>query len=180
MSQLREGSQDAYTEIYNRYKWLLHSHAYKKLGDRDAANDLIQELFTNLWTKRKDISLTSTLSAYLYTSVYNRVINVYEHRQVETKYIDSLVEYANNYVDSTDYLIREKQFTEIIEKEIALLPPKMREIFELSRKRHATHKEIAETLNISEATVTKQIKNALKILKVRLGLVIYLFLITRF
>jgi RNA polymerase sigma-70 factor (family 1) len=179
VSQLREGSQDAYTEIYNRYKWLLHAHAYKKLGDRDAANDLIQELFTSIWTKRGDIFLTSTLSAYLYTAVRNRVLNIIEHRQVESKYIDSLMAYADGYVSATDHLIREKQLTEIIDKEIAALPSKMREIFELSRKSHATHKEIAEQLNISEQTVTKQIKNALKILRVRLGLMIYVFLITR-
>jgi RNA polymerase sigma-70 factor (ECF subfamily) len=176
---LREGSQDAYTEIYNRYKWLLHTHAYKKLGDRDAANDVIQELFTNLWTKREDIFLTSTLSAYLYTATRNSILNIIEHRQVESKYIDSLMDYTNGYVAATDHLVREKQLTEIIEKEIAALPSKMREVFELSRKSHLTHKEIAEHLGISEETVKKQVKNALKILRVRLGLLIYAILLTR-
>jgi len=178
VSLLREGSQDAYTEIYNRYKWLLHTHVYKKLGDRDAANDVIQDLFTSLWTKREDIFLTSTLSAYLYTAVRNRILNLIEHRQVESKYIDSLMDYANGYVAATDHLVREKQLMEIIEKETAALPSKMREVFELSRKSHLTHKEIAGHLGISEETVKKQIKNALKILRVRLGIVLYIILIT--
>lgn len=179
VSLLREGSKEAYTEIYNRYKWLLHTHAYKKLGDRDAANDLIQELFASLWTKRGDIYLTSTLSAYLYTAIRNRVLNIIEHRQVETKYIDSLADFAAGYTAATDHLIRERQLTALIEKEIAALPPKMREVFQLSRKSHLTHNEIAQHLNISEQTVKKQIKNALKILRVRLGLVLYIVLITR-
>ncbi|OOQ56727.1 RNA polymerase sigma factor [Mucilaginibacter pedocola] len=180
VSLLREGNKDAYTEIYNRYKWLLHAHAYKKLGDRDAANDLVQELFTSLWTRRGDIVLISTLSAYLYTAVRNRVLNMMEHKQVESKYIDSLAAYTSNYVAGTDHLVREKQLMAIIETEIAALPPKMREVFELSRKSHLSHKEIAEQLNISEETVKKQVKNALKVLRVRLGLVLYIFLLVKF
>ncbi|TSJ36411.1 RNA polymerase sigma-70 factor [Mucilaginibacter corticis] len=179
VSLLQEGDENAYVEIYNRYKWLLHTHAYKKLGDRDAANDIVQDLFTSLWSKREDVFITTTLSAYLYTAVRNRVLNIIEHRTVETKHIDSLLNYASGYVAATDYLVREKQLAAIIEKEIAALPPKMREVFELSRKSHLTHREIAEKLDISEETVKKQVKNALKILRVRLGLLIYIVLITQ-
>ena len=62
----------------------------------------------------------------------------------------------------------------IIENEIANMPGKMREIFELSRKSHLSHREIAETLGISEKTVKNQVNNALKILRTRLGLLNYL------
>ena len=177
---LQEGSEDAYTEIYNRYKWLMHTHAYKKLGDRDEANDLIQELFTSLWVRRKDIVLTSTLSAYLYTSIRNKVLNIIEHRQVESKYINSLIRFSNQYVSTTDYKVRENLLMEIIEREIAALPPKMRQVFELSRKSHLNHKDIAEHLGISEETVKSQVKNALKVLRVRLGLFFYILLLVKF
>ena len=176
---LREGSSEAYIEIYNRYKWLLHTHAYKKLGDREATNDLIQELFTSLWMKRSDLSVTSTLSAYLFTAVRNRVLNIMAHDSVQSKYLDSLLAYANRYETPTDHLVREKQLMVIIEKEIAALPPKMRDVFELSRKSHLTHKQIAEHLHISEQTVTKQIKNALSILRKRLGVWLYILLLLR-
>src|ERR1700744_1879749 len=179
ISLFQEGNEDAYIEIYNRYKWLLHAHAYKKLGDRDAANDIVQDLFTSLWLKRHDVFISTTLSAYLYTAVRNRVLNIIEHKAVESKHIDSLLEFANGYVAATDHLVREKQLMEIIEKEIADLPPKMREVFELSRKSHLSHREIAEQLNVSEETVKKQVKNALKILRIRLGLLAYIVLITR-
>lgn len=179
ISLLREGDEDAYTEIYNRYKWPLHAHAYKKLGDRDAANDVVQDLFTNLWLKREDVFLTTTLSAYLYTSIRNRVLNIIEHRVVESKYMDSLVEFVKDFVPPADHLVRQNELRAIIDKEISALPPKMREVFELSRKSNLTHKEIALQLSISEQTVTKQIKNALKILKIRLGLIVYIVLISR-
>ncbi|CAM3795278.1 RNA polymerase sigma factor [Mucilaginibacter galii] len=179
ISLLREGNEEAYTEIYNRYKWLLHTHAYKKLGDRDAANDIVQDLFTNLWLKREDIFLNTTLSAYLYTSIRNRVLNIIEHRIVESKYMDSLSAFVKDFVPPADHLVRQNEFSAIIDKEIAALPSKMREVFELSRKSYLTHKEIAEKLGISEQTVTKQIKNALKVLRIRLGLIAYIILISR-
>lgn len=177
---LREGRQDAFTEIYNRYKWLLHTHAYKKLGDREAANDLVHELFANLWNQRSTLFLTATLSAYLYTAIRNRALNVIEHRMIESRYADSLMRFANTYEAATDHLAREKQFMAAIEKEILALPPKMRQIFELSRKGHLSHKEIADTLHLSEQTVTRQIKNALRILRIRLRFVLFIAMITGF
>ncbi|MNI91450.1 RNA polymerase sigma factor [compost metagenome] len=57
----------------------------------------------------------------------------------------------------------------LITSEIAKLPAKMREVFELSRLEDLSHREIAERLNISESTVKKQVQNALKILKARLS-----------
>ena len=177
VSLLRGGSKEAYTEIYNRYKWLLHTHIYKKLGNREEVNDLIQDVFTTLWTRREELFITTSLAAYLYTIVRNKALNLLEHRNVELKYIHSLTEFANTYVAVTDHLVREKQFKAIIEKEIAGLPPKMRQVFELSRKSDLSHREIAEILGISEETVKKQIKNALKTLRVKLGTVLYFYLL---
>jgi len=57
-----------------------------------------------------------------------------------------------------------------------MLPPKMREVFELSRKEHLNHREIAWKLEISEQTVSKQITNALRILKLKIGVLAYLAL----
>ena len=63
------------------------------------------------------------------------------------------------------------QILEIVEAEIKNLPPRMREIFELSRKDNLSHKEIAERLNLSEQTVKKQVQNALKVIKNKVPIV---------
>ena len=76
----------------------------------------------------------------------------------------------------TDHRIREKQLTELINKGIADLPDKMREIFELSRKNSLSHKQIAAQLNLSEQTVKKQVNNALRILRTKLGTMLFLSL----
>jgi RNA polymerase sigma-70 factor (ECF subfamily) len=178
LTLLQQGDKEAYAEIYDRYKNLLYAHAYKKLGDPEEVKDVLQELFAYLWNKRADIPVTMNLSGYLYAGIRNRILNLLSHKQVENKYIASIQQFIQEGAYTTDLAIREKEFAELIQKEIDLLPPKMREVFLLSRFAHLTHQEIAEKMSISEQTVAKQVTNALKILRGRLGpLFILLFFV---
>lgn len=171
---LKRGDAAAYTVIYNRYFNELYLHAYQRLRDKDEAQDVIHELFAGLWNKRETITIKSSLAAYLYTAVRNRIMDVIAHQQVETKYVSSLQNFLEAGYCVTDHQVRERLLAALIEKEIAELPSKMREVFELSRKKVLSHKEIAAELNISEQTVRKQINNALKILRSRLGMALFL------
>lgn len=174
---LKAGDKLAYTHIYDRYNWLLHTHAYKKLNDREEAKDVVQGVFMTLWAKRESIELTSNLAGYLYTAIRNQILNLIAHKQVQSKYIDSIADFAEVGTVQADFQVRERELQSIIEREIALLPPKMREIFLMSRKANLTHREIALDLNLSEHTVRTQIRNALRILRVRLGILGFLVLL---
>jgi RNA polymerase sigma-70 factor (family 1) len=168
---LREGNHAAFTEIYNRYAHELLNHAYNQVRGREEAKDIIHQVFTMLWYKRATIKLIPNLPGVLFTSVRNIVLNQVVRQKVQNKYLESVQHFAAHETIVTDHLVREKQLAEIIEKEIALLPPKMREVFELSRKGNLSHKEIAKQLNVSEQTVSKHISNALKILRDKFGII---------
>lgn len=170
ISFLKEGNHEAYTVIYQRYSGVLYMHAYKRLGNREDARDIIQELFTVLWNKRSDFTIHTSLSAYLYTSIRNRIIKEISHKKIENQYLDSLPVHLGNVNVQTDFLVRERELSSIIEKEINCLPTKMRKIFKLSREMYLSHREIAEELDLSEATVKKQVNNALKVLRAKLEL----------
>jgi RNA polymerase sigma-70 factor (family 1) len=171
---LQEGDQGAYNEIYERFKGVLHLHAYKKLGDFEEAKDVIQELFVILWDKRETIPSTTNFSGYLYQMLRNKIFDIISHKAVESRYIASIKNFFDVGHATTDYRVRERDLTARIESEINNLPPKMREVFILSRKNQLSHKEIAQELSISESTVKNQIKSALKILRVRLGILFYI------
>jgi len=162
---LKEGNHAAYAELYKRYYRLLFVHAYKRLGDEDHAKDIIQELFTKIWEKRETFYLKSSFSGYFFTSINNRIIDHFLKEGVKEKYINSFACFLEQGESKADYLVREKQLAALIENEIGQLPQKMREIFELSRKHHLSHKEIAERLSLSEKTVDRQVSNALMRLK---------------
>lgn len=174
VSLLREGKQGAYTEIFNRYFQLLFVFAYKKLRDEDLAKDLVQEVFLKLWENRdKQLPDVVNLPAYLHVALRNKIISIFVHQNVKNKYVDFLSNYMVNSrsVDS-DSLIREKQLSEYIEKQIQALPKKMRRIFEMSRKGHLSHREIATALETSENNVSTQIMNAIRILKTKLSMIL--------
>lgn len=162
---LSEGSQASYTVIYDRYSELLFRHAYNMLEDRAEAEDVIQEVFLMLWTKRTEMTGTRSLSAYLYSSVRNRILNHLSHQKVIDKYLSNTIPPATGY--ATDERLREKELAAVIEKELAAMPPKMREIFLLSRDQQLSHKSIGEALNISDKTVKQQVYKAVKLLKGR-------------
>lgn len=168
---LINGNRAAFTEIHNRYSVILYTYAYKKLRNREEAQDVVQEVFVKLWNNRLEIQLHTNLAGYLYNAVRNKAFDIFAHQKIELKYINSLQNYIAASPTVTDYLIREKQISALIDKEIAALPPRMREVFELSRKNHLSHKQIATLLNIAEPTVTTQIKRALRVLRLKLGLV---------
>lgn len=170
---VKEGDHAAFTEIYLRFINPLFIHAFNRLKDEQGAQDIIQELFTVLWEKRQTIQITS-LSSYLYSAVRNRILDTLAHEQLVTKHKNALPSFIKSERYVTDYRIRERQLAEIIEKEVAALPNKMREVFELSRKQQLSHSEIAEKLGISEQSVRSHVKNALRILRVRLGIAIFI------
>lgn len=174
-SFMKRGSSEAFEEIFRRYNRLLYTHAYNKLRDREEAKDIVQEVFANLWSKSQQYELSTTnLSGYLYASVKNRIFDILSKKRSASNYLLSLQDYIDQHDLQTDYRVREQQLQGIIEKAIDSLPPRMKLVFELSRKEHLSHKEIAQQLNISDQTVTDQIKKALKILRTKLGIMLYL------
>lgn len=166
---LKQGSEAAFAEIYERYWARLFLHARKLLRDDEEARDVIQEVFTQFWQRAASVDISVTLSSYLYKIVRNRILDHIRHRKVVNDYLSSIIQFMEEGVPLTDLDLREKELSALIEKEIRALPEKMRHIFELSRKQHLSYREIAESLGISEHTVKSQVSNALRILKSKTG-----------
>jgi len=176
---LKESDHSAYQEIYERYFHLLFVHALKKVRDEEQAKDVVQDVFANLWFKREFNLPNSNLAGYLFTSVRNKIFDLFAHQKVATKYLDSLSNYLQSHQGiPTDHRIREDELAIYIEQQIQMLPPNMKKIFEMSRKQELSHKEIAKELSTTENNVSKQLNNALRALKTKLGILIILALVT--
>ncbi|TDQ11151.1 RNA polymerase sigma-70 factor (ECF subfamily) [Pedobacter metabolipauper] len=165
LSLFKEGDRDAFKMIYERYWQLLFVSACKVLKDEDEAKDVVQEVFMSFLNRGKDIEINSSISVYLYSAVRYKVFDYLSRQKVRDNHKESVINYVSQVSYSTDRTLIEKEIIAEIEKEIKNLPEKMREVFELSRKDELSYKQIAETLNISDKTVKKQISNAIKLLK---------------
>ncbi|SOD15338.1 RNA polymerase sigma-70 factor, ECF subfamily [Pedobacter xixiisoli] len=171
---LQKGDRVAFAELFQRYHQSLYLHAKKMLRDSDEAKDVVQEVFAAIWSKRETLALSGEVAPYLYGATRNRILNIMAHQQVVSKYADSITAFMELGVSYTEDQFREKELAQIIEREIASLPDKMREVFELSRKEELSYKEIAERLNISEHTVKKQAQRALKILRLKIRVALFI------
>lgn len=166
---LKEGDEVAFTEIYTRHWKLIYTHVYKMLRDEDEAKDVVQEVFGNLWIKAASIKNNLNIAGLLYTAARNKVFDLIEKNKVRSDYIGEIANFMSDHSTEKIDTIDEKRILEILEREIQTLPPKMKAIFELSRKENLSHKEIAVRLRISEQTVKKQVQNALKVIKPKLN-----------
>lgn len=177
---VNDGDQLAFREIYQRYFPVMHVHAFKRIDDNEAVKDMLQDVFTAFWHNRAEIHVKRSLSAYLYAAVRYKTTNYLLQQSTANKYLDSL----QHHVDAldtvqADFGIRHKELSQIIESEINALPPAMRQIFVMSRVELMSHRDIASTLQLSDQTVRTQIKKALRILRRRLPLMVYIILCSK-
>ena len=144
---------------------------------RKKLKDAVQDVFLWLLKNKQTLVLKTTLSGYLYKSTLNKIFDIFRHKEIVRKYVEAGEYYIDVNSEDTDYLIREKDIARLIEQEIAAMPPRMKEIYELKRKHYLSTKEIAIQLDISENTVSNQLKKASRHLKTKLGVVIYVLYI---
>ncbi|OOQ57711.1 RNA polymerase sigma-70 factor [Mucilaginibacter pedocola] len=173
---LAESDERALAEIYDRYWAVLYLYATKFSWHADGAEDIVQDVFIDLWNRAPELDLNSSLSAYLYAAVRYKIFDLLDHEKVKEKHLASLSAFLEKQQATPDSAIIEKELANQIELAIEALPAKMREVFELSRKNGLSQKEIALHLNISDKTVKKQVSNAIKILRLKLGTLISVLL----
>jgi len=162
----------AFSELYNRYWDKLFGAAYKRVKSVETAEEIVQDLFTDIWTRRKTLDIRSELPVYLFSAIKYRVIN-----QVHRQMVKNTFEYNNSAYseldNSTEELVIVNDLKYHLENNVRLLPVKCREVYQLSRDGHQSNKAIAKQLSISEKTVENQITRALK--KLRTSLNVFLF-----
>jgi RNA polymerase sigma-70 factor (ECF subfamily) len=138
------------------------------LRDEHQAKDVVQDVFIKLWEKRSQVE-SGNLAGYLFTMARNRILNIISHDKIVADYKEFLQKYRGAAINHTDHLALSNELETIIEAEIARLPPKMREVFMLSRKAWLSNKEIAVKLGLSEHTVADQIKKSLYRLRTKIA-----------
>jgi len=170
LDRMADDDQAAFTALYRRHWETLFITTVRVIGNREDAEDIIQEVFASLWRRRKALNLTGPLAGYLQVSVKYKAISYIDRNITRRHYLVALGKAAESAVPaSPEVLLRVKEVQQLIQTVIENMPPKMREVFQLSRREHLTHREIAARLGISEETVKKHIQNALQLLRSAMG-----------
>ena len=166
---LHQDDREAFTEIYNRYWEQMSLYVLKVIGSPEDARDIVQEVFVSVWKRRSEINICSSLKAYLLKSVMNLSLRFIEKNNKKHDFLRSLALYCQDLDLSTTNTLEFEELQSGVSGVVAKLPPKMQEVYVLSRDGNLSHKEIAHRLGISETTVKKQVSNALKLIRIGVG-----------
>ena len=170
---LKQKQEAAFEVVFRLYYPRLVWFAQNYISFEDAKG-LVQEAFIAFWEKNPGVSNESQLQSYLYTTVKNNCLMFLRHNKVvrnfaervEIKIQEQLSAAALEQLDTSEMAFREMET--IIEKTIAGLSPRCREVFILSRMEGKKNQEIAEELNISVKAVEAQMTKALGIFRMAL------------
>lgn len=167
---IQRDSPKAFATLLDRYSQRLFEHIYQKIGHRENAEDITQEIFLSFWKNRMTIRVDTndSLRSYLFGSAKYKVIDYYAQvasmvPQMQT--LDTMGEISGN--ESADDALLTKELKCLLEKELDAMPERMRKPLQLSREEELTIREIAQLLEISEQSVKNNISSALYKLRLR-------------
>lgn len=161
---LKQSDKKAFTSLYDMYWRQVYNFSRLYLTNQSVTEEVVQEVFVKIWESRDLIKENENFKGLLFIITRNLIFN--QHRKsVNEDYYKMTVLSAMESSYNLEEEIEAKNLSEYIDQLIEELPPRRREIFNLSRKEHKSYKEIAEILLISEKTVENQISEAIKYLK---------------
>ncbi|MBO0933849.1 RNA polymerase sigma-70 factor [Fibrella aquatilis] len=156
--------QAAFDALYERYFAALFSYSDAKTGDHYAAQEIVQELFINLWQHRHRLALTGSIKAYLFTSAKHLVIDQYRRTATRNRHQAAFSDHQLLAANLIDEQLEADELQQTYERLLAQLPDKCRRVFSLSRQGY-TNAEIANREGIAEKTVEQHITKALRMLR---------------
>jgi RNA polymerase sigma-70 factor, ECF subfamily len=164
-AEISAGNERAFEQLFRTHYSGLCGYASKYVWDADQAEEIVQDLFYNLWNKKNNLNIDISIEAYLFRAVRNACLNYLKHQKVRRHHADSVKNTAaSDQIDSDDPMeILELQVK--IDEAVDALPPERQKIFKLSRYEGLKYKEIADELGLSVKTVEAQMGKALKTLR---------------
>ncbi len=161
---LREKPDQALHSMYQKYYSMLCFQVMSILKDRSISEDIVQEVFFEVWKKREELTVLQSIEGYLKRSCRNRTLNYIRDNHIKWEDESTLADQEDTGFTFEQYHSAEELNIKINEV-IAELPDKCGVVFSLSRFEDMSYAEIAKELSISIKTVENQISKALRILR---------------
>jgi RNA polymerase sigma-70 factor (ECF subfamily) len=164
LGRLRAGDADAYDAVFRAWYAPLVRLAEGMLHDRGTAEEVAQDVMLELWRRRESLDTEGSPQAYLFRAARN----VLRHHRVHERTEPHLIA-TTNPAPFADAESGAKELEGAIREAMDALPPRCREVFELSRVHGLRYAEIAATLGISVKAVEAQMGRALRVFRERLA-----------
>lgn len=160
-------NQQIFKQLFLKYYNPLCNFAYRIVPDFNKVEDIVQDVFLNFWKLNPDIDENKSIKSYLFSATKNRALEEIRKQNTSNKY---MFEWVKDNKNEQNHSGEDEEWEdwvkiELIYSSLRHLPPKCKEVFELSKINGLTYTQIAERLNISPKTVENHMSKAFIILR---------------
>lgn len=165
ITTLKAGDVTTFEMVFRTFYQPLCNYAYSFVQDRDAAEEIVQSTFLNVWEKGNNLVIHTAVKPYLYAMVRNACLNMIKHEKIKKQHVDLQLAVADRSIESVTHTVMASELEGKIQQAMEKLPQQCRLVFKLSRFEELKYSEIAEHLDISIKTVENQMGKALRIMR---------------
>ena len=166
---LQKGNVAAFDSLFEVYSPKLFGFALKCFKNESDAEELVQEVFVQVWEHHQSLKSELSFKSYLFTIALNQIRKHFNKKAISLRYLESLQHDSkltdNQTIQNEDYELILQQINLIIEQ----MPSRRREIFVKSKLEGKSSKEVGAELNISAGTVNNQVSEALRFIRSQLN-----------
>lgn len=166
--ELSQGSEPAFTNIYNLYKNNVYSTALRITKSKIQAEEAVQDIFLKIWQNRENLAEVTHFENYLYIISRNHLFNSIKKIARETSQITEFNQKEAGIID-TDSNIKDEQYNTILNQIVEQLPPQQQKVYQMAKRDGLSHQKIGEDLGISTETVKKHMAQALKFIRLKIS-----------
>jgi RNA polymerase sigma-70 factor (family 1) len=178
LALLAQDNRNAFELLYRKYWLELYDSAHQRLKNNQQAEDIVQDIFVNLWIRRSLVKIEN-LPAYLHAAVRFRVFN-YVQRDLASEVFYEPFESIGFYQSGADGLLLEKEMMHLIQLYAETLPERRKQIFLMHINENLTTREIADQLRVSQKTVQNQLGSAMHGLRTHISPLVIIFILSYF
>lgn len=158
----------AFEQVFKTHFKRLHAYAFTLLQNETEAEEIVQQVFFKLWDRNESLSISGSVTAYLYRAVHNESLNHIKHQKVKTSHQLQVAYRMKNESEQPGKKLLGRELEKKIHEALNELPEQCRTIFQMSRFDDMKYREIADKLDISVKTVENQMGKALKLMRAKL------------
>lgn len=167
LAALAQGDDSAFARIFHEYSPKVYRVALKFLDSKEAAEEIVQDIFMDIWLRREKMTEVLNLGGYLQGMVRKHVYDAYRQKKVFSVLVNEL-NFPNQSANATEQLVQEHDYECFLKEVISQLPGHQQEIYRLAKEEELSHEEIAQRLNLSRLAVKSHMKRILGFIRVRL------------
>ena len=155
----------SFEEIYRKYNRKIYSFSLGYLRNKNDAEDVVQEVFLNLWRKRSDLKVEGNIDSYLFKITYNAIRKHFRKLSRERKYLEDHGKTIDMIDDSTSTDIEYNNLLEMADTVISQLSPRQKTIYLLNIREGLSCEEISKKMGLSRRTVENHLYRATSYMK---------------